>query len=333
MNSIQIGDKVEAFVPDYKTWVKVRVTRVYAGSFHGQDKNFNKLTGLKRWRYPDEASPAPGAPGATIPKPAPEPELIDPFVVTDDIVSRVKAVLDNTPKSMSEIAKELDSTALPVLRALQKLRELGEAYDFGSGWRIYPLKPRDTESGDLFSPECEHQYKAIWGPGGLIWYCPNCHRYNGECDDLEELRSQLTGCVQLRDELIERQERHPKLRLNDGIRDKDGQIAYLKKRIDSVSPPPVENDDSVSPLDIDNDSVSGCVTLQKAGGTARGNNKYYWYMWRENGKQRRKYIGGGHSGTAIANTRANHVKDAIATGKSPKDIIELINSFSKKHGN
>ncbi len=60
----------------------------------------------------------------------------------------------------------------------------------------------------------------------------------------------------------------------------------------------------------------------------RGEKKYYYfrYMWMEGRKIRRRYIGSTSSKKAIA--IMEKVRDAIALGKSPQEIVELI--FKKK---
>lgn len=75
---------------------------------------------------------------------------------------------------------------------------------------------------------------------------------------------------------------------------------------------------------------NGCVVEKSPAGTARTDAKYYWYKWRENGKQREIYIRGGHTGNPIAKMRADVIKLGIRLGKTPAELIETIQGFGKK---
>jgi|GEM_PF-3122229 len=55
-DQIKEGDRVEGWHPGSQEWIKVTVTQVFRKSFHGQDKNFDKWTGLTQWRLPNSDS-------------------------------------------------------------------------------------------------------------------------------------------------------------------------------------------------------------------------------------------------------------------------------------
>ncbi|MCD8489500.1 MAG: hypothetical protein LRZ84_22870 [Desertifilum sp.] len=117
------GDRVEAFSPDCKNWVRVTVIRTFAQTFHGEDKNFQIWKGLKKWRYPSSATPS------TQPKKPPTQPLA---LGIEDLefplpIAEIQAVLGEKPQSMIAIAQSIDKTALPVLRGLQQLQSQGKA--------------------------------------------------------------------------------------------------------------------------------------------------------------------------------------------------------------
>lgn len=85
------------------------------------------------------------------------------------------------------------------------------------------------------------------------------------------------------------------------------------------------NENELDPLPK-NDSLTG-VNVYKAKGTARGDRKYFRYSYKEGGKTKHVHIGGGNINCAVAQIRAQKVREAIAEGKSPQAIIALIRQF------
>ena len=79
---------------------------------------------------------------------------------------------------------------------------------------------------------------------------------------------------------------------------------------------------------VDNDTKN--IAHQQDGwiekySVTRGDNKYFywWFAWRESRKKRRRYIGS--CTNPKARERMEMVKSAIALGKSPHEILEMLN--------
>jgi hypothetical protein len=105
-------------------------------------------------------------------------------------------------------------------------------------------------------------------------------------------------------------------------------------------PPPVVSDPVTESIDIVSDVVTESIesdltddsvtaSMQKSvakyrpRGTARGG-EYFRYSYKWYGKTRHAHIPGGNSTNPLAQSRAEEVRCAIASGRSVREILELI---------
>ncbi len=72
---------------------------------------------------------------------------------------------------------------------------------------------------------------------------------------------------------------------------------------------------------------NGTVARYKPAGTARGNFEYFRYYYYEEDRKKHKHIKGGNTSCQLAISNAQLVRDAIATGKSPSEILKLIDTL------
>jgi len=110
-------------------------------------------------------------------------------------------------------------------------------------------------------------------------------------------------------------------------------------RNDSVTPPhlpvteskyeDVGGDGAISPTNNDSVTPVGCVSISKSAGTARGDRAYFRYSWRESKKVHHVHIPGGNIDSPTARSHRDEVESAIASGKSPGEVLDLISSWSR----
>lgn len=110
------------------------------------------------------------------------------------------------------------------------------------------------------------------------------------------------------------------------------------ERFDSLTEVKHLENDSLTPdqsavsesNDIDQSAVSesksGCISTYSPGGTARCDRKYFRYSWRVGNKIHHAHIPGGNTHNSIAQQRAQKVREAIARGEQPREIV---NKFLK----
>jgi hypothetical protein len=100
---------------------------------------------------------------------------------------------------------------------------------------------------------------------------------------------------------------------------------YKKYPVNRVSESFYGGDDSLTENhDHDNnDSLTG-VNCYKPAGTARGDLKYFRYSFREGNRIKHLHIPGGNTSRPKAQSNAEAVRKAIASGKSPQYIKQMI---------
>jgi hypothetical protein len=85
----------------------------------------------------------------------------------------------------------------------------------------------------------------------------------------------------------------------------------------------IADDDSVT----DSLTPHGCITTYSPRGEARGDKRYFRYSYRGSGRVHHHHIPGGNCSSKLAQSRAEKVRQAIAQGKAPTEIIAMIKSF------
>ncbi len=64
------------------------------------------------------------------------------------------------------------------------------------------------------------------------------------------------------------------------------------------------------------------------GGTARTNNNYFRYSYRDNGKMKHVHIPGGNTSSPFAQMHWEEVQRLVRSGASPKYIVQTIKNWS-----
>jgi hypothetical protein len=83
-------------------------------------------------------------------------------------------------------------------------------------------------------------------------------------------------------------------------------------------------------VDIESKCTSnGVINIYYAGGTSRGQKKYYRFSWREKNRMRHCHIPGGNIDSISAKKRAALVQVEIDLGRSPDEIVDFIKSFGR----
>ncbi|MBD1939099.1 hypothetical protein [Microcoleus sp. FACHB-68] len=103
------------------------------------------------------------------------------------------------------------------------------------------------------------------------------------------------------------------------------------EKFDSLTPHETAVSESIDPTDdlvsesiAVSESNNGCISTYAPGGTARTKSEYYRYSWRENSRLHHLHVPGGNTGNAIAQQRAQKIKDAIASGMPAQEIISKL---------
>ena len=91
----------------------------------------------------------------------------------------------------------------------------------------------------------------------------------------------------------------------------------LNPPVDSVSPEP--DTESNPPVD----SVSRAISRYRPKGTARGG-EYFRFSYRSGKKMKHVHIRGGNTDSALANARCEEIREALAAGMSPAEIVKMI---------
>ncbi|WP_019487444.1 hypothetical protein [Kamptonema formosum] len=95
-------------------------------------------------------------------------------------------------------------------------------------------------------------------------------------------------------------------------------------------PPPNPIDDSLTNDSLTTPQPCGAVNKYHAGGSARGGGEYWRFSYRVGKRVKHVHIPGGCATSTLASNRADEVRDAIASGSSAAQVLELIRSWTKK---
>ena len=114
-----------------------------------------------------------------------------------------------------------------------------------------------------------------------------------------------------------------------GSADNESGAGLAGSEVDSL-PEAVEVEVSSADNESENGEESrvrfGCVAKYQPKGSARAG-PYYRYQWKENGTLNSKHIPGGAVGKPRTEERARIVRELIAKGKYPSEIIEVIEAW------
>jgi len=114
--------------------------------------------------------------------------------------------------------------------------------------------------------------------------------------------------------------------LEDERTDSESELRYYDYVL-SESICTTRNDSESRDIPELSESSSGTVQIYQSGGTSRGNNSYYRYMWFDGDRVRHRHIKGGNTCNPVAQKRVAMILTEIGLGRSPEYILEMIKSF------
>jgi len=93
---------------------------------------------------------------------------------------------------------------------------------------------------------------------------------------------------------------------------------------DSLTPPNEYIEPVLDPYKDDSLTPHGCITEYSPRGGARGGKRYFRYSYKHRGRVHHHHIPGGNCSSKLAQARAQKIREAIAAGKEPEQILKII---------
>lgn len=101
-----------------------------------------------------------------------------------------------------------------------------------------------------------------------------------------------------------------------------------EESLDSPKDEPSKND-SVTALEPRKNAVTeSSVNTYRPTGSARGNNSYFRFSYKDRGRVKHIHISGGNTDALLAQSRAIEVRAKISTGGEPAEIVGMIRRWS-----